>query len=82
MQATCREMDGQLVAVPDNMRMDGNRPKGPPPEAMEACNGKSVGDSVVLTSPRGKSMKATCQEIDDQLVAVPDNMNMARPPLE
>lgn len=33
-KATCRKMDGQLVAVPDNMPMDGGRPQGPPPESM------------------------------------------------
>ncbi|MCD4688391.1 MAG: hypothetical protein K8R55_03530 [Desulfuromonadaceae bacterium] len=48
--------------------------QGPPPEAIEACKGKSVGDSVKVTGRRGESLEATCQEKDQQLVAVPDNM--------
>lgn len=54
-----------------------NRPErsqGPPPQAIEACKGKSVGDSVNVTGRRGESLEATCQEKDDLLVAVPDNM--------
>lgn len=49
------------------------RPQGPPPEAIEACEGKAVGDAVEFTGRRGETLEATCQEIDGQLVAVPDN---------
>jgi hypothetical protein len=49
------------------------RQQGPPPEAIEACEGKSVGDSVEFTGRRGESLEATCQEIEGQLAAVPDN---------
>jgi len=50
------------------------RRQGPPPEAIEACEGKSVGDSVEFTGRRGEALEATCQEIEGQLAAVPDNM--------
>ena len=50
------------------------RQQGPPPEAIEACEGKSVGDSVTFTDPRGGSHEGTCQEIDGQLAAAPENM--------
>lgn len=50
------------------------RPQGPPPEAIEACEGKSVGDSVEFSGRRGESIEATCQEKDGLLAAVPDNM--------
>ncbi len=51
----------------------GRGPKGPPPEAITACEGKSAGDSVSFTGGRGESVEATCQEKDGQLAAVPDN---------
>lgn len=75
-QATCCEMDGELVAVPDNMRRKERNHHGPPPEAMEACEGQNSGASVVLDGPHGESVEATCQVVDGQLVAVPDDMRM------
>ncbi len=48
-------------------------PKGAPPEAIEACAGKSAGDSVEFTGGRGETVEATCQLKDGKLVAVPDN---------
>ena len=51
---------------------DSKRRKGPPPEAFEACEGKQAGDTVEFTGRRGESIKATCEEHDDQLVAVPE----------
>jgi hypothetical protein len=51
-----------------------DRPQGPPPEAISACEGKSVGDSVEFTGRRGEAVKATCKKIDGKLAAVPDNM--------
>ncbi|MFH1215506.1 MAG: hypothetical protein V1706_03290 [Pseudomonadota bacterium] len=50
------------------------RRQGPPPEAIEACENKNAGDSVKFTGRRGESLEATCQEIDGQLVAVPEGM--------
>ena len=52
----------------------GDRPQGPPPEAIEACDGKSAGDSVTFTGRQGESLSATCEEIDGQLAAVPEGM--------
>ncbi|GAB4340968.1 MAG: hypothetical protein Kow0089_14990 [Desulfobulbaceae bacterium] len=49
---------------------EGRHP-GPPPEAIEACEGKKVGDSVKFTGRRGETLETTCQEIDGQLVAAP-----------
>lgn len=48
---------------------DGRR--NPPAEAIEACEGKKVGDSVEFIGRRGKSLSATCEELDGQLVAIP-----------
>jgi hypothetical protein len=56
--------------------MDGppgpGRHMGPPPEAVEACEGKSEGADVEFTNPRGEKVKAVCKQIDGQLVAVPE----------
>ena len=52
-------------------RGQGRGPKGPPPEAIEACEGKSAGDSVEFTGRKGETLEATCQEKDGQLAAVP-----------
>jgi hypothetical protein len=62
--ATCREVRGQLVAVPEG-GLHGRRP-GPPPEAFQACDGKNQGDAVQFHTPRGETITATCR-----LVAVP-----------
>lgn len=62
--ATCREVRGQLVAVPEGGPR-GRRP-GPPPEAFQACDGKNPGDAVQFHTPRGETITATCR-----LVAVP-----------
>jgi hypothetical protein len=53
---------------------EGKRRKGPPQEAIEACQGKQVGDSVEFTGRRGETLTATCEERRDQLVAVPEGM--------
>jgi len=48
------------------------RRKEPPKEAFEACEGKAAGDTVEFTGRRGETITATCEEQDDQLVAVPE----------
>ncbi len=48
------------------------RPGGPPPEALNVCNGKNAGDAVQFTNRRGETVEATCRQLDDQLVALPD----------
>jgi hypothetical protein len=45
----------------------------PPPEAFEACADKSEGDSVTIETRRGDTLSATCQMIEDSLVAVPED---------
>jgi len=49
---------------------------GPPPEAIDACVGKSSGDQVSFETPRGDTLKCTCKEIQGQLVAVPKGHKM------
>ena len=51
----------------------GIRRQGPPPEAYEACEGKSAGDEAELITPRGETVTGTCEEEGDQLVLRPDN---------
>jgi len=45
--------------------------KGPPQWAFDACVGKSAGDAVQLTTPRGKTVSAICKEFDGKLAAKP-----------
>lgn len=47
------------------------RPQGPPPEFTTACKGKQVGDAVVIETPRGDTIKATCEQHGDKLMARP-----------
>ena len=37
------------------------RPMGPPPEAMAACQGKALGDKVLVTFADGRSVAGSCQ---------------------
>ncbi|MCI5146645.1 MAG: hypothetical protein D3923_14245 [Candidatus Electrothrix sp. AR3] len=78
------EQDGdQLVLRPDqDSRGNHGRSKnsgkrsgqqGPPPEAFTACEGKEVGDTAELTSPRGDTISGTCEQDGDQLVLRPSN---------
>jgi hypothetical protein len=66
-----------LVAIPvsgcaEDSSRGRDRKQGPPPEAIQACEGKQEGDIVSFTGGRGESVKATCQTVEDQLVAVPE----------
>jgi hypothetical protein len=45
---------------------------GPPPEAIEACKDKTEGIAVEFTNRRGETVKATCTQLHDRLVAVPE----------
>ncbi len=49
------------------------RPQGPPPEFSAACKGKQVGDAVIIKTPRGDSIEATCEQHGDTLMARPVN---------
>jgi len=55
-------------------------PKQPPVEAIEACEGKSVGDVASFTSPRGDEVQGTCKEIHNMVVLVPDHPPHDHPP--
>jgi hypothetical protein len=52
-------------------QIGGGRRQGPPPEVITACEGKAPGDQVEVTR-RGQTVKATCQERQGRLVAVPE----------
>ncbi len=64
------------VTFADDMDMPPAGPpkhQGPPPEFFEACKGKAAGDSVTLETPHGDTIKAVCEQKDDQLIARPLN---------
>ena len=65
-----------LIASPLVLAESEGRPKGPPPEAIQACKNKALGDEVTFTSRRGDEITANCQTLPDDdslLVAVPKN---------
>lgn len=49
----------------------GGTPPQPPQEAFTACEGKSAGDSITITTPRGDTMQATCEDFNGTLAARP-----------
>ena len=51
---------------------DGERPKGPPQEAIDACKDLAKGDLVQFTTPRGDTVSGICRETRGGLVAVPE----------
>ena len=70
---TCEEEGNQLVLRPDNFKgRFGKRRQGPPPEAYEACEGKSAGDEAEFVNRRGETITGACEEKGDQLVLRPD----------
>ena len=48
------------------------RHQGPPPEAYEACEGKSAGDTAEFVSPHGDTVTGVCELQGDRLVLRPD----------
>lgn len=42
-------------------RRPAHQPPGPPPEALEACKGKSAGAVTTLKTPDGKTVSGSCQ---------------------
>ena len=61
-----------VAACADNEQGNRGPQNGPPPEAIKACEGKAVGDIVSFSGRGGESVKATCQTVEDQIVAVPE----------
>lgn len=57
---------------------DGGRPPGPPQEAIDACSGKTAGDTVEFNGPRGETMQGICRDMHGQLVAVPKDFDQRR----
>lgn len=51
---------------------------GPPPEALNACQGKQSGTSCQFISPHG-TINGTCQTIQNQVACVPEGMGPGRP---
>lgn len=72
----CQVLLSVCVYAASSEGQDGGqgRRKGPPPEAFELCEGKSVGDSVEITSPQGDKVEGVCKEMNGKMVAVPANM--------
>ncbi len=64
-----------IIGCTETGSRSGGRRQGPPPEAITACEGHQAGDSVEFSGRRGETVKAICQEIDNQLAAVPEGMS-------
>ena len=77
---TCAEQDGRLVLRPDNppQGKSGGKRRNPPEEAYTACEGKAVGDTAELVTPRGDTVTGTCAEQDGRLVLRPDRKQGSR----
>lgn len=50
----------------------GRKPPEPPPQAIEACQGKTEGATVEMTTPRGDTVKGVCRQVGSRLAAVPE----------
>ena len=55
-----------------NNRNNVKKEEAVPEEAFAACEGKLAGETVYFTNARQEQIKATCKDIHDHLVAVPD----------
>jgi hypothetical protein len=62
---------GNPPPPPDGSSSGSGHPRQPPAEAFTACNGKSAGDSVTITTPDGRSLTGTCVKFGDRLAARP-----------
>lgn len=62
---------GHQQGPPNMQNNDTNNERVLPEEAFTACAGKKAGDYVVLVLADGKEIQATCQLMEDQMVAVP-----------
>jgi|GEM_PF-769949 len=50
----------------------GDRPHGPPPEAISACQGKANGAACTFTGRRGEQLTGTCFTPPDKPAGPPD----------
>ena len=62
-----------IVTTANSNSEDRRRPQGPPPEAIKACEGKNPGETTTFKGRRGELLTATCEEIEGQLAAVPED---------
>lgn len=66
---TCIQEGDKLVLRPDNLKGgSGGRDNAPPEEAIEACEGKSDGDTGEFINEEGDTVTGTCEQHGDQLV--------------
>lgn len=68
---TAMTIDQAMADAGDNPPPPNKRPHGPPPEAYAACEGKQAGETVVIVTPRGRSIEAVCVLKENRLVAKP-----------
>ncbi len=59
---------GKMVLRPDHPP-GGHH--GPPPEAYQACAGKTAGNAAQLTGPKGETVQGTCEAEGERLVLRP-----------
>ncbi|OUS05217.1 hypothetical protein A9Q81_05090 [Gammaproteobacteria bacterium 42_54_T18] len=55
---------------PDHKKANGKR-RSPPPEAYDACEGKSAGDEAQFEDRRGETLTGSCEEDNGKLVLRP-----------
>ncbi len=48
-----------------------NERRGPPPEAYQACQGKSAGSVSQFVDSRGETLKGTCEDENGRMVLRP-----------
>ncbi|CAK8723846.1 hypothetical protein KKHLCK_13330 [Candidatus Electrothrix laxa] len=81
----CEEQeDGRLFLRPENLgkgKGNGNgngngngKGNGIPSAAYQNCVGKTVGDSVQVSTPTGRTISGTCQSDGDRLYLRPDSL--------
>jgi two-component system, OmpR family, heavy metal sensor histidine kinase CusS len=66
------EFDRTMDDIPLPAPEDRNERRGPPPEAYQACEGKSVGNRAQFIDARGEIIKGTCEKENGKLVLRPD----------
>lgn len=66
--------EGPQQGPPNMAKDDSTTDEVPHTEAFTACEEKQEGDFVVFILSEGKKIKATCQIIDDHMVAVPQKL--------
>ena len=61
----------QAQSAPPEGAAGHGKPPGPPPEAVQACQGKKTGDSASFSGRDGRSMTGTCESVDGVLAVRP-----------